>query len=139
MGSMLSREEAKEIYNASRRWDYWTDSLMERAKAFGDDPKACWEDAVESLNHLAEWGGEDIEEYAIEVIEFLNKLGVNDRRTLAKAILDWAFMMRFMGKGKGQRDDSYKEFLDGDVLGEKGLKELADYYWEDAESGFEVL
>lgn len=129
----------KQIYEASRRWDYWTDSLMDRAKAFGDDPKECWEDAVESLDNMAKMNGEDIEEYALEVIEFLNKLGVNDRRVLAKAVLDWAFMMRYMGGGKGKRDDSYKQFMTGDVLGEDGLQKLADYYWEDAESGFEVL
>ena len=136
---MLSREEAREVYNASRRWDYWTDSLMECCEGYDADAKECWEDAVSSIERAVNRSGEDIEDFAIEVIETLSKLGVNDRRTLAKATLDWAFMTRFKGAGKGQRDDSYKQFMNGDKLGEDGLRELADYYWEDCDSGYPVL
>ena len=136
---MLSRKEAKEVYDASRRWDYWTDSLMEIAKSFGDDPKTAWKDAVSGVERLAKRAGEDPEELSVEVIELLSRLGVNDRKLLAKATLDWAFMMRYMGKGKDERDDSYKEFLNDGVLGNDGLRELSDYYWEDVESGEQVL
>ena len=136
---MLSREEARAVYNASRRWDYWTDSLMGNCEGYGIDGNECWKDAVNRIERAVTSGGENIEDYAVEVIETLSKLGVNDRRMLAKATLDWAFMTRFRGNGKGSRNEAYKQCISCDTIGEDGLRELADFYWDDCETGYPVL
>lgn len=112
---------------------------MGNCEGYDISGKECWEYAVSHIEKAIARSGEDIEDYAIEVIQTLSKLGVNDRRTLAKATLDWAFMTRFKGRGKDKRSDTYKQFMDGETLGEDGLRELADFYWEDCESGYPVL
>lgn len=131
---MLSREEAKALYDATRQWDYWTESLI--PDIWGGSQKDDWKEAIRGMESAAKYLGKDIEDVSVDTIMKLNELGVKSKRSLARAILDYAFMTNFILNMSGEIDDSYKEFMTDGVLTEEGLGELGEHYGLDSEGGF---
>lgn len=118
---MLTRDEAKEIYDETREWSYWTESFFrEEPDEPIDEVKKEWQEAVGTIEKRCK----DAEACGVDAIMTLSKYGVTDRRKLALAVLSYPFMREYQGDGPGKRED-ISEYAEGEEFDFDGM--MMDY------------